>query len=63
MYDQYGDAAFENGGAGGFSSGFGGFNFGGSGFDFSDIFESAFEDLDLDLVLDHRIQAEHEVEI
>lgn len=42
MYDQYGDAAFENGGAGGFSSGFGGFNFGGSGFDFSDIFESAF---------------------
>lgn len=42
MYDQYGEAAFENGGAGGFSSGFGGFDFGGASFNFSDIFESAF---------------------
>ena len=44
MYDNYGQAAFENGGAAG-AGGFEGFNTGGfnfGGFDFSDIFESAF---------------------
>lgn len=40
MYDQYGEAAFENNGAGGFSGGFNFSNMG--GFNFSDIFESAF---------------------
>ena len=37
-YDQYGHAAFEQGGAGGY----GGFDFGGGSFDFGDIFSSFF---------------------
>lgn len=42
MYDQYGHAAFENGGAqGGFGGGFGGFG-GAQGFDFGDIFSQMF---------------------
>jgi len=43
-YDQYGDAAFQQGGGGGnpFGSGFGGFQGGGAGF--SDIFEDMFGD-------------------
>lgn len=40
MYDQYGHAAFENGGGGAGAGGFGGFDFG--GFDFSDIFGDLF---------------------
>ncbi|MFI3172340.1 MAG: molecular chaperone DnaJ [Eubacteriales bacterium] len=42
QYDQFGHAAFENGGggAGGFGGGFGGFDFGGA--DFSDIFGDLF---------------------
>ena len=39
QYDQFGHAAFENGGSGG-AGGFGGFD--ASGFDFSDIFDSIF---------------------
>lgn len=39
QYDQFGHAAFENGGGGGAGGGFGGFDFGG---DFSDIFGDLF---------------------
>lgn len=45
-YDQFGHAAFENGGAG--AGGFGGGGFGGAGFgghDFSDMFEDMFGDM------------------
>ena len=42
-YDQFGHAAFENGGPGGFGGGQGGFGGGGAGFsDLGDIFESFF---------------------
>lgn len=40
QYDQFGHAAFENGGGGGYGGGFGGFDFGGA--DFSDIFGDLF---------------------
>ena len=40
QYDQFGHAAFEQGGFGGAGAGAGGFDF--NGFDFNDIFESAF---------------------
>ena len=40
QYDQFGHAAFDNGGAGG-AGGFSGFDF--SGFDFSDIFDNLFD--------------------
>jgi len=40
QYDQFGHAAFQNGGGAGGFSGFGGFDFG--GFDYSDIFENMF---------------------
>ena len=43
QYDQFGHAAFEQGGPGGFNGG--GFDF--SGFDFSDIFENLFEGDDI----------------
>ncbi len=46
MYDQFGSAAFEQGGMGGGPGGFGGFGGGGFGFDFSQGFQGAgFEDL------------------
>ena len=41
QYDQFGHAAFEQGGAGGGFNGFSGFDF--SGFDYSDIFDNIFD--------------------